>query len=95
VRNQAAAAQAGNLSEVAHAGNPTVDTAETPAAGSVPADDRDSDEYEPPESLYEPPGSVSSGGYVSPAATDGLGSLGDVVSSDSDGLEDPFLVDAP
>ena len=51
--------------------------------------------YEPLESLYEPPGSVSSGGYVSPACADGLGSLGELVSSDTDGSGDPFSDDAP
>jgi hypothetical protein len=54
------------------------------------AEDEDS-LYDAPESLYEPPGSVSSGGYVSPAATEGMGSLGDLVSSDGDGdLESPM-----
>ena len=51
--------------------------------------------YEPPESLYEAPGSMSLGGYVSPAATDGLGSLGNLVSSDADSSGDPFSDDAP
>jgi hypothetical protein len=47
--------------------------------------------YEPPESLCEPPGSVSSGGYVSPAVAEGMGSLGELVSSDGDGdLESLF-----
>ena len=40
--------------------------------------------YEPPESLYEPPGSVDSEGYISPAASEGLGSLGELVYSSDD-----------
>ena len=49
--------------------------------------------YEPAESLCEPPGKVSSGGYISPAATDGMGSLGELVSSDERASENSFLDD--
>jgi hypothetical protein len=50
--------------------------------------DEGSGAYEPTESLHEPSGSVPSGGYVSPAGSDGLGSLGDLVSSESDASGD-------
>lgn len=51
------------------------------AAGTAPADAESLYGY--PESLYEPPGSDLSEGYVSPAATDGLGSLGELDESPS------------
>jgi hypothetical protein len=37
--------------------------------------------YQPPESLYYPPDTDSSASYISAAASDGLGSLGGLVSS--------------
>ena len=44
-------------------------------------DDADS-LYEPPESLYEPPGDSDTEGYVSPAVSEGFGSIGDLDFSD-------------
>jgi hypothetical protein len=41
--------------------------------------------YDPAESLYEPSGSLSSGGYVLAATTDGMGGLGDLLSSVGEG----------
>ena len=38
--------------------------------------------YEPPESLYAPPGDSDSDTYVSPAVSEGLGSLGELEESD-------------
>ena len=43
---------------------------------AVDVESDDGSEYEPPESLYEPPGSVDSAGSVSAAASDGLGASG-------------------
>ena len=57
-----------------------------PAAPPSPASSETDDNlYEPPESLHEPPGDSDSEGYVSPAATEGLGSVGDLVSTDEEG----------
>jgi hypothetical protein len=42
--------------------------------------------YQSPESLYQPPGDSNSEDYVSPAATDGLGNIGNLLSSRIEGV---------
>ena len=54
-------------------------------------EDDTSSVYEPPESLYEPPGDSESEGYVSPAATEGLGSVGELdTTGESDAWGEPM-----